>query len=114
MAGRNARGNPDGPETTGMSDDERGAVVGSLAQEMTELFHEYTRGEIGFEELSFEMYDTLQTLHALASGNVTIEYYDDAGEFEETPDDILRGPSTDSGNGRKGAGKRNEKGKPRE
>jgi hypothetical protein len=83
-----------------MSEEERAAVVDSIADEMTELFHEYTRGEIGFEELSFEMFDTLQTLHALAHGNVSIEY-GDGDEHDDLPGDAPGSPKTGPSNGRK-------------
>jgi hypothetical protein len=65
-----------------MSESDRAAVVNALAEEMTELFHGYTSGEVSFDELTFEMYDTLQTLFAIASGDVSIEF-----EYEDEDDD---------------------------
>jgi hypothetical protein len=81
----------------GMSDEERGALVETLAEEMGELFHGYAAGDVSFEELTFEMFDTLQTLHALVTGNLTIEYYeDDYDEFE----DLAGEPVDDTSDGR--------------
>lgn len=75
-------------ETPTMSDSDRESVITALAEDMTELFHGYIAGDVAFDELTFEMYDTLQTLHAIATGDFTIEYeYEDA----EDPDDLAEG-----------------------
>ena len=88
----------DGSGPGQMSESDRVAVVNALASEMTELFHGYTSGDVSFEELSFEMYDTLQTLYAIASGDVSIEFeYED----DDALDDILPDTRQDRGNGRK-------------
>lgn len=76
-----------------LSDDERDEIVDDLIEDMGELFHGFVGGSVSFEDLTFEMYDTLRTLSALASGDVVIEYEDEFDEFDE-----LAGEPTDLGN----------------
>lgn len=68
---------PLGPTGDEMSAEEMSAIVESLADEMRSLFHDYINARLPYDELSFEMFDTLQTLHALATGALVVEYEDD-------------------------------------
>lgn len=77
-----------------LTDTDRTAVVHALAEEMAELFHEFVDGRIPFEELTFEMFDTLQTLYAIRSGDISVEL-----EFDDEDEDA--GPPAGPGNGRK-------------
>jgi hypothetical protein len=84
-----------------MSESDREAVVNGLAEEMTELFHGYTSGDVSFEELTFEMYDTLQTLYAIASGDVSIEFeYEDDDDGSEPHSNGKRRTERHSGGNR--------------
>jgi hypothetical protein len=80
-----------------MTDAEKASLVDSLLEEMRELFHGYIGGEFEFDEVTFETFDTLQTLHAIANGTLVIEYYDDDDEYEEF--DELAGEPTGDGQG---------------
>jgi len=66
-----------------MSDEEKASIVNSLVDEMRILFHDYVNNKLPYDELSFEMFDTLQTIHALATGALVIEYEDG---FEDSAD----------------------------
>lgn len=83
--GRTPHGH-DGVNPEPMSPDDRHTVTDALVQEMAELFHGYVGGTVPFEELTFEMYETLQTLFAITRGDVSIEYYDDDGLLEDLLD----------------------------
>ncbi len=79
-----------------ISDAERDEIVDELVADMGDLFKGYVRGEVGFDDLSFEMYDTLRTLNALYSGDVIIEYEEiEIDEFDEF--DELAGEPTGNG-----------------
>lgn len=60
-----------------MTQEEITAIVESLVDEMRGLFLDYVNARLPYDELSFEMFDTLQTLHALATGALIVEYEDD-------------------------------------
>jgi hypothetical protein len=97
--------NSDGAEPERMSESDRAAVVNALAEEAAELFHGYVAGEVSFEELTFEMFDTLQTLYAIASGDVSIEYeyeYEaDDADLQRQIGELLRDNQRDTGDGQK-------------
>lgn len=78
-----------------MTQEEKTAIVESLVDEMRGLFLDYVNDRLPYDELSFEMFDTLQTLHALATGALIVEYEDD---FD---DDVLT--EQPSGQQRKGS-----------
>jgi hypothetical protein len=82
-----------------VSDDERNEIVQELITDMGELFEGYMAGAVSFEDLTFEMYDTLRTLNALSTGDVIIEYeeVDADDEFDEF--DELAGEPTGDGSG---------------
>jgi hypothetical protein len=86
---------PDGDGPGALGPEERSQLVDSLVGEMSELFHGYTAGEVSFEELSFEMFDTLQTLFAIANGQFKLEVIDEDdssldAEIEQLLKDELR------------------------
>lgn len=70
--------------------DEQLEIVRSLATELEASFLEYLRGDIGFADVTFEVFDTLQAVHAVATGQYTVEY-DEEEEDEwdlEMPEEI--------------------------
>jgi len=77
--------NPNGREPESMSHADRHAVADALVVEMSELFHGYLDSTVPFEELSFEIFDTLQTLFAIAHGDTSIDYFDTDGLLEDIP-----------------------------
>lgn len=80
-----------------ISDTERDEIVQELIADMSELFQGYIAGGVSFEDLTFEMYDTLRTLNALSTGDVIIEYeeVDDDDEFDEF-DELAGEPTGDA------------------
>ena len=62
---------------------DRAMIVDTLVDEVRELFHGYVKGDVPFDELTFEMFDTLQTLHAITHGSATLEY-----EASDNLDDV--------------------------
>jgi hypothetical protein len=83
-------------DVTEISDDERDEIVDELIDDMAQLFRGYVRGELAFEDLSFELFDTLRTLNALATGDVIIEYEEDlGGEYDEF-DELAGEPTGES------------------
>ncbi len=74
---------PFGAASDEMSDEEKTAIVESLVDEMRRLFHDYVNDRLPYDELSFEMFDTLQTVHALATGALVVEYEDDFGDGDD-------------------------------
>lgn len=99
MTDRKPNNSPDGSGPHHMSDEDRATIVDALVDEMGELFHGYVRGNVPFEELSFELFDTLQTLYAVTHSQMTIEYYD-----ENDPDGLGGSSHTpgQSPNGKRG------------
>lgn len=89
---------PNGRNPQPMSSADKHAVADALVGEMSELFHGYLDSQVPFEELSFEMFDTLQTLFAIARGDASIDYYDNDGLLEDISGGRIdpRPPGTDS------------------
>lgn len=88
-----------------ISDEERDEIVQELVADMGALFRGYVAGAVLFEDLTFEMYDTLRTLNALTTGDIIIEYEnadDEYDEFDELAGEPTGGESAPSkkGNGR--------------
>lgn len=76
-----------------MTTEEKAAIVDSLVDEMRSLFHDYVNDRLPYDELSFEMFDTLQTLHALATGALVVEYEDDFGDVSDGDGVLTEQPS---------------------
>lgn len=54
--------------------DEKEMLVRGISEELTEIFVRHIRGEVDYPEVTFAAYDTLQDLHAIASGDYEIEW----------------------------------------
>ena len=76
-------------------------IIRTLAHELEDSFLAYLHDEIGFDDLTFEMFDTLQAVHAVQSGSYSVEYLD-----EETPtemqEDLAQEPARAGKEGRRG------------
>jgi len=81
-----SRQSPDAadPQDDAMSPEEKAAIVDALLDEMRTLFHEYINGTLAYDELSFEMFDTLQTVHAVANDALIVEY-----DMEDLTEDVI-------------------------
>lgn len=62
--------------TDGGKEAEQIQIARAIGQELTDAFVGFVRGRIGFDELTFGVYDAMSDLHAVA-----------AGEYELTSDD---------------------------
>lgn len=105
--------NANPPESGVMSDAEKSSLVAALVEELGELFEGYIGGEVEFDEVTFELFDTLQTLHAIANNSLLIEYFDEDDEYDEF-DELAGEPTANGANGADGArtgGKSKGKGK---
>lgn len=69
--------------------DEQEQIVRSLSTELEQSFLEFLHGDIGFDEVTFEVFDTLQAVHAVTTGQYTVEYDEDEEESDiEMPEEI--------------------------
>lgn len=62
---------------------EQEALARELGDNLTESFIEYVRGEVTFDSLVFESFQTIQDLFVIASGEYELEYM----ETDEDEDD---------------------------
>lgn len=70
-----------------------------IGGQLTEAFVAYVRGRIAFDELSFGVYDALNDLHVVASGEYELEEHDhdhDDEGIEET-EELAQEPVRDGG-----------------
>ena len=62
---------------------EQETLVRDIGGELTEHFLSYIRGELGFDDLTFLVYESLEDLHVIASGEYELEYIEDEDEDED-------------------------------
>ncbi|MBA2752926.1 MAG: hypothetical protein M3P94_06120 [Chloroflexota bacterium] len=70
-------GDGDGPDEM----TERLGLAREIGQELSDIFVEYVKGEIGFDNLTFLTFEALESVHAVASGDYEL------GEFDEDDED---------------------------
>lgn len=80
-------------------------IVSTLVDELRDAFLGYLHGALGFDELTFEVFDTLQAVHAVRSGSYSIEYVDEIDEAIEEMEDLSQEPVREEPRDR-GRGKR--------
>lgn len=73
------------------SDDEQ--IIRSLARSLEDAFVAYLRDEISFDELTFEMFDTLQAVHAVAAGNYSVEFVEEGEAATEIKEERVQKPA---------------------
>ena len=61
---------------------EQEALARELGESLTDSFVEYVRGEVTFDSLVFETFQSVQDLFVIASGDYELEYAD-AGDDED-------------------------------
>ena len=71
-----------------ISDTERDEIVQELIADMSELFQGYIAGGVSFEDLTFEMYDTLRTLTFENGAEIRTGYSTIVGTWT-TPDRVV-------------------------
>jgi fatty acid desaturase len=62
---------------------EQEALARELGESLTDSFVEYVRGEVTFDSLVFETFQSVQDLFVIASGDYELEYMDAGDEGEE-------------------------------
>ncbi|MDI3341701.1 MAG: hypothetical protein QJR03_14345 [Sphaerobacter sp.] len=79
-------------------------IVGTLADELRKALFDYYQGDMEFDELTFEVFDTLQAIHAVRAGSYRIEYVDEAeasADLEDRTQEPPRQKPKRSGRGRR-------------
>jgi hypothetical protein len=80
---------------------EQETLARTLATDLTELFVHYVRGDVSFADVTFEMYEALQDLYIIASGDYELEYEDveeyDVIEATEEQEELAQEPSRNDG-----------------
>ncbi len=86
-------------------------IARQVGGELTEAFVSFVRGRIGFDELSFGVYDALSDLHAVASGDYELvhdhdhdheghehdhDFDYDESEATDEQEDLAQEPSRDA------------------
>ena len=80
-----------------------------IGAELTDAFVAFVRGRVGFDELTFGVYDALHDLHVVASGEYELEEHDhdhehdgdhdfdyDEDEHTEEQEELAQEPSRDA------------------
>lgn len=60
---------------------ERLGLAREIGQELSEIFVEYIKGDVGFDNVTFLTFEALESLHAVASGDYEL------GELDEDDED---------------------------
>jgi hypothetical protein len=102
-------------ETDGNREAEQIQIARAIGDELTGVFVAYVRGRVEFDALTFGVYDALNDLHAVASGDYELEPEDhdhdhdpghhhhhdpeyDEEEATEEQEDLAQEPVRDDGN----------------
>jgi hypothetical protein len=76
---------------------EQERLAQTLVDDLSELFLHFVRGETGFADVTFEVYEALQDLYIIASGDYELEYEDveeyDIVEATQEQEDLAQEPS---------------------
>jgi hypothetical protein len=62
---------------------EQEALARELGESLTDSFVEYVRGEVTFDSLVFETFQSVQDLFVIASGDYELEYMDAGDDADE-------------------------------
>jgi hypothetical protein len=66
--------------------EEQSQIAREIGDELTDAFVAYVRGDVAFDDLVFGVFDALNDLHVIASGEYELEEIEDSDE-EDTEDD---------------------------
>ena len=67
--------------------DEQEQLAREIGEEITDAFVAYVRGDVGFEDLTFGVFDALSDLHVIAGGDYVLEDRDAAEGGDDDGDD---------------------------
>lgn len=62
---------------------EQEGLAKELGNSLTDSFVDYVRGDITFDTLIFEAFESIQDLFVIASGDYELEFVEDADDDEE-------------------------------
>jgi hypothetical protein len=87
------------PGQGGKDPAEQERLAQTLVDDLRELFLHFVRGEASFADVTFEVYEALQDLYIIASGDYELEYDDpeeyDVVEATSEQEDLAQEPSRD-------------------
>ncbi|MFL5760215.1 MAG: hypothetical protein ACJ789_10770 [Thermomicrobiales bacterium] len=85
------------PGQGGKDPAEQERLAQTLADELEELFLHFVRGEASFADITFEVFEALQDLYIIASGDYELEYEDveeyDVVEATSEQENLAQEPS---------------------
>jgi len=64
--------------------EEQQSLARDLGESLTDLFQQFVKGDIKFEEVVFETFHALEDLAVIATGDYEIEYVDETEEHEHS------------------------------
>lgn len=67
--------------------EEQEQLARDIGRELTDAFVAYVRGDVGFDDLTFGIYDALGDLHVIASGEYELEETGSDEEFDAAADE---------------------------
>jgi hypothetical protein len=67
--------------------EEQSQIAREIGEELTDAFVAYVRGDVAFDDLVFGVFDALNDLHVIASGEYELEEIDDSDEDDAEVDD---------------------------
>jgi hypothetical protein len=62
---------------------EQEGLARELGNSLTDSFVDFVRGDITFDTLIFESFETIQDLFVIASGDYELEFVEDSGDEDE-------------------------------
>lgn len=72
----------DGPASEVLVE-EQSQIAREIGEELTDAFVAFVRGDVAFDDLVFGVFDALNDLHVIASGEYELEEIDDESDDDE-------------------------------
>ena len=91
--GDDEQGGDDADLVVELDQEEQEQIAGSLADSLGSMMREYVRGECSYEELTIEVFATLQALISVREGELPLEWLDLLNTEDEDGDAINPGAS---------------------
>jgi hypothetical protein len=63
---------------------EQEQLARDLGESLTDLFVEFVKGEVSFDSVVFESFQSIQDLFVIASGEYEIEYVEESDEHDHS------------------------------
>ena len=68
--------------------EEQSQIAREIGEELTDAFVAFVRGEVAFDDLIFGVFDALNDLHVIASGEYELEELEEEDDEEESDEDL--------------------------